>query len=138
MCLLANTYVGNQAEHRSTPVGATPGVSVVQALIAAIWFAIWHVANYLLPHFLCFQLSSLHACDRFHINRNPLFDPVMVVCHRGKCEMDHLVGEHPVIVELYQRGLRSHRDGDDAIVIRVRHAMMNTRTPTSMHIKIKM
>ena len=49
---LADFDIGEQAEHRAAPIFASPGAGVVEALVAGLRQALWHVAHHRLPDFL--------------------------------------------------------------------------------------
>ena len=50
--LLADFDVGNEAEHGSAPIGAAPGMRVVEALVAGRGLALRHIAHHVVPNFL--------------------------------------------------------------------------------------
>ena len=48
------------------------------------------------PHLLRCEISRLNPGDWFHVGGDPLFDPTVFFVHRGKSQVNHFVGEHPV------------------------------------------
>ena len=137
--LLPDADIGHQAKHCSAPVGASPRVGAVETLIAGLRFALRHVAHHVRPHVFSGELAGLHPGDRFDVNRYAFFDPVMVLRHRRKGEVDHLVRKHPVAVQLRHRGARAYGDRDHAAAVcGIGDAVMNPGTAAHVHVEREM
>ncbi len=100
MGLLVDANIGNQAEHRASPIGASPGRGAIETLVAGLGFAFRHIAYHVMPHCGRRELAGLNASDGLDIGGNAFFNPVMLLGHGGEREVDHFVGEHPVGVEV--------------------------------------
>ena len=60
------------------------------------------------PHLLSGQSSNLGSGNRLHVGCDSFFDPMMAVLDGWKTEMNHFVGQLPVVVEIGQGGMLTH------------------------------
>jgi len=93
-------------------------MSVVEACVAGLRQAFWHVTNQFEPHALSAELPGLDARDGLDVSGDAFFDPVVLVLHVWKSEMNHFVGEHPVGVQIVLAGLGADGDSNQATVAR--------------------
>ena len=114
---LVNFDVGEQAEKRAAPIGASPGVSVVEAFVAWAGQAFGHVAHDFEPHLIYIHVMGADTGEGFDVNGDAFFDPVMAVVNIGKSEMDHFVGEHPIVREIGPSGVGADVNRNVAAVI---------------------
>src|ERR1700722_16645115 len=99
--------VGDEAEHRSAPVGATPGVGVVEPLVAGGWLSLRHVADYIVPNPLRGEIADHDSFDGFNISGESFLDPMLgglvlvwILGHRWKGHVGQLVRDGPIGGEL--------------------------------------
>ena len=78
----ADLHIGHQAEERAAPVGAAPGVRVVQAFVARLRFTFPHAVEHVAPDLFCGKLAGLHTRDGLDVSGQPFFHPVLVVRQR--------------------------------------------------------
>src|SRR5260370_35520292 len=69
---------------------------VIQSAISNLRKTLRHVPNKIKPHLLCFKMSCVNPSNWFDIGDNALFDPMVILVHGGKSQVNHFVGEHPV------------------------------------------
>src|SRR5260370_228968 len=112
VCLAANLNVSQEAKQRSSPVGSPPSVCVIQSAISCVRETLRHIPNQIKPHLLRFEMSRLNPSDRFDIGSNALFDPMMIIVHSRKSQVNHFMGQHPVRRKLGRRSLVADAYGD--------------------------
>jgi hypothetical protein len=108
----ADVDVGEQAEHRPTPIGARPGVRAVETLVAGLRHAARHGAQLLGPHVRLAAVAGLHTCHALDVDRQPFRQPGMLLAGVGQGEMRHLVHQHPVRIQLCVGDGAAGRDAD--------------------------
>ena len=96
---LPNLNVSDKAEHRSSPIRTSPGRRPVQTLVAGGGLSLGHVKNELLPHLGQRKLAHLRSGHRLNVGRNPFFNPVVILRHRGERQVNHLVGQYPIVFQ---------------------------------------
>ena len=96
MGLLPDLDVGHQAEQGSTPVGAPPGVGVVQAVVFGAGFAVGHSAAHIGPDGRGCHFAGLDAGDGFDVACQPFFQPVLIVGKGRQRGMDQFMGDDPI------------------------------------------
>src|SRR5579862_1822724 len=107
-CLFSNLDVRQEAEHRAPPVSPAPGMRVIEPLVACCRQPLRHAIHHLAPHALGSQSSNLSSGNRLHIGRYPFFDPMMTFLYRWKTEVNHLVGQDPIVVEIALSDMLTH------------------------------
>ncbi len=93
----ANLSIGDETEQGSSPVRPTPGMRVVQSLVASRGFALVHVVHHVAPDLLRGQLACFDARNRFNIGGHALFYPVLFAWQRGKSHVFQFVSHHPIV-----------------------------------------
>src|SRR5271154_7295671 len=94
---LMNLDIRHQAEQRTSPIGAAPCVSVVQASIAGGRQSFGKAVHEFAPDCLRRKVADLGARDRLDVSGDPFLDPVVLVWNRRQCEMDHFMRHYPVV-----------------------------------------
>src|ERR1700683_855955 len=107
-----NLDIRHDAVQPATPIGSSPGVGVVEALIPGRGKAVRKTLDKVAPYFRGAQIADLSARDRFHIGRDSFLDPVMLPGNLRKREMDHFMRHDPVVVQIGFGGGMSQRDSD--------------------------
>src|SRR5580693_700712 len=75
-----------------------------------------HVAHNFKPYLMSVHFFGAYARERLNVSGDAFFDPVVIFRDGRKCEMDHFVGEHPVLLELRGGGGLAEMDADDPTV----------------------
>src|SRR5204863_8355312 len=73
--LLTDLDIREQPEERAAPVGAAPGVRLVETLVAPLRQPLRKTAHQIAPHLLGAQLANPRARDRFDVGGEPLLRP---------------------------------------------------------------
>jgi hypothetical protein len=84
-CALVYLYIREDAEEHPAPVRASPGVRVIEAVVAHLRQTFHQVVPYTLRR----KTSCLDPSNWFYIRGDPLLDPMMLVGDRRKSQMDH-------------------------------------------------
>ena len=100
-------------------------MSVVETLVSGIGLAFGHVAGELVPHSRGGLLARLSPRHWLNVDRDAFFDPVLVPGHAGKCQVDHLMGQHPVVIQFVNFSFSSHRNHNQAAVSGIGDTVMN-------------
>lgn len=121
MSLLADLDVGYEREHGSAPVGAAPGVGVVEALIAGSGLALRHVADHIVPDFLGGEIARHYSGNWLDVGGEAFFDPVLgglvfvwILGHGWEGHVSELVGDAPVGGELGRGGVLADAEASEA------------------------
>src|SRR5579883_3308010 len=107
-CPFSNFDVRYQTEQRAAPIRPPPCVRPVEPLIPRLGQPLPHVANHIAPHLLRLQPPDLRSRDRLDICRASFFDPVMLLGHRRKPPVDHLMRHHPVCFQIVRGAVLPH------------------------------
>src|SRR5277367_787328 len=89
---------------------------VVQALVPIGRETLMQVAHYFEPHLIRVEVTSLDACDGFHVGRYAFFNPMMVIGHGRERKVNHLVRQHPIAGEAGGTRLNSHTDRNESAI----------------------
>jgi hypothetical protein len=73
------------------------------------------------------------AGQRLHVGRKALLGPSIVRRQVRKGEVDHLVGEHPVVVQVARASVAPHVDADRGDGAAARHAVANAASAAGAH-----
>src|SRR5215470_12409050 len=95
--------VGQETKERASPIGARPGVCMVEPLVAGLWKSLMEIPDEFEPHAMSVEVAGADARDRFDVCRKTFFDPMMIVFDGWEAQMDHFVGQHPVIGKIGHR-----------------------------------
>src|SRR5439155_9263033 len=109
---LPDLGVGEQPEQRAAPVGAAPGVRLIESLVASLGEPLRQSAHEVPPHLLRAQLTGPRAHDRLDVGGETFLRPKMTAPQRGKPEMDQLVYELPARVRLGKINFRAEQEED--------------------------
>ena len=88
-----------------------------------------HSIYHLAPHALGCQPSNLGSGNRLHIGCYSYFDPMMAPLYRWKAEMNHLVGQHPIVVEIGLSDMLAHGDPASGSGFAETYAVGNASAP---------
>jgi hypothetical protein len=83
---------------------------VIQPLVAGSRQALRHAIHHLAPYALGSQSSNLGSGNRLNVGCYSFFGPMMTFLYRWKTEMNHFVGQYPIVVEISLRDMLTHRD----------------------------
>jgi hypothetical protein len=83
---------------------------VIQPLVAGSGQPLRHSIHDLAPYALGCQSSNLGSGNRLNVGRYSFFDPMMALLYGGKAEMNHLVGQHPIVAEIALSDMLTHSD----------------------------
>jgi hypothetical protein len=100
---------------------------VIEPLVAGSRQALRHAIHHLAPYALGSQSSNLGSGNRLNVGCYSFFDPMMTVLYRWKTEMNHLVGQHPIVVEIGLRDMLTHRDPASRAGFTETHPVGNAR-----------
>ena len=114
-CLAADFDVGDEAEERAAPVGATPGMGSIDARITGPGLALAHAMHHVSPDLLRLQFPGHDAGKRFNVSRDSLFHPMLIVGQRGERRVHQLVGRDPVIREVRGGGVLRDAEACEAL-----------------------
>src|SRR5260370_6681079 len=97
----ALTYldVRQGAEERSAPVGASPGVCVIEAVVAHPRQSFGQTFHQVVPYTLRLEISCLHPRNRLDVGGETLLYPMMLFSNGRKRQIDHFMGHYPVALE---------------------------------------
>ncbi len=108
----ANADVCNQAKQSAAPIGSPPGVGTVESSVTISGKTLGHITHQVVPHALDVQGPGARARKRLEVGRKPLFEPQVRFVEIRAGEMEHLMGEHPIVVEILLASMRAQRDTD--------------------------
>src|SRR5947209_3555074 len=74
---LADLHVCNQPKKCPAPIGAGPGVGLVESLVAVLRQPLRHVASHLSPNPLRPSRTDLRAGNRLDIDRHAFLNPMV-------------------------------------------------------------
>src|SRR5215831_6215208 len=97
---LAYFGVGECAKEHAAPIGASPGVRVIEALVARLRQTFGETFHQVVPYALRRKIPRLDPGNRLHVGRESFFDPVMLSINRWERQVHHLVGHYPVALEV--------------------------------------
>src|ERR1700694_2059718 len=73
-------------------------------------------------------MPGLGASHRLHISRDAFFDPVLVVGHVRKCQVDHFMSQYPIVIQIVSSGVSSDRDQNQSAIPWIGDAVLNAGT----------
>ncbi len=97
---LAYSDVRERTKKSTAPVGASPSVRPIEALVPGLRQASGQTFHQVVPDISRLEVSRLYSGNRLHISGDPLLNPVMLVGNRRKRQMYHLVRHDPVAHEV--------------------------------------
>src|SRR5258707_13123244 len=106
----SNLDVRQEAERSASPVSPAPCMRIIEPLVVGSRQALRHAIHHIAPYALGSQSSNLGSGDRRHIGRYAFFDPMMTPRHPWKTEINHLVRQHPIVVEIGCSDMLTYRD----------------------------
>src|SRR5271154_3748632 len=89
---------------------------VVQALVPIGRETLMQVAHYFEPHLIRVEVTSLDACDGFHVGRYAFFNPMMILGHGRERKVNHLMRQHPIAREAGSTRLTSYVNCDEPAI----------------------
>src|SRR5579863_2487851 len=98
--LSMNVDVRQQAEYRTAPVRASPGVRVVETAVARLGETARHRAHLLGKDVLLRAVAGLLARNALDVDGEPLRQPGVLVSYIRQREMSHLVHQDPIVGQL--------------------------------------
>ena len=117
MGLLADADVGEEPEEGAAPVGAAPGVGVVEAAVAGFGEAVGHAFDEVAPEALFGDLADADAGDGFEVVGHSFAHPGIAAGELRLGEVEHFVGEHPVGDEFVVVGAGAEANVDAVAVV---------------------
>jgi len=119
---LSNLDVGEQAEHRSAPVRAPPGVRLIEPSVSCRRQATRHHPQLFHPHIFLAAVGGLNAGNTLDVGREPFREPCVIFTDVRQSEVHHLVHQHPVVAELRVGDVAPHLDANEATLVSVGRA----------------
>ena len=83
---------------------------MVEPLVAGRRQALRHTVHHAAPHLLSSQVSNLGSGNRLHIGCDSFLHPKMAVRDGWKTEVNHFMRQLPVILEIGECRMLTHRD----------------------------
>ncbi len=108
---------------------------LIESSVIVLGLALRHVADDVVPHSFGRELSGLNPCNRLDVNRDAFLDPVMFPRHRRKGQVDHLVSQHPIVVQLGNRCVCPQRDADVTAAFGIGDSTVDAGTSTDSHVE---
>ena len=109
---LTDSDISAQAKKGTAPVSSTPSGCEIKAAVVRLRLTLGETVDEVGPCLFRCQYACAGTGDRFHVSRQPLLEPMVLLREGGKRKVDHLVRKKPVILETIDCGVASKRNRD--------------------------
>ena len=103
----ANLNIGHQAEHRAAPVSASPGMRVIQPLVALGGSPLCMSRTMSCQICSRLQFAGLNPRNRLNVSGQAFFHPVLIVGQGRERHVIQFMRHHPVVVQICLRRMLS-------------------------------